>query len=552
MSKVEDILLKPIEQSEDHAGFDFWWIDWQQGDQVSVNTTTNPTALTARERVTDHARRDENVRGITLSRWGGLGEHRHQVGFSGDVVLGSQKTDDPWKALSYEVYFTASAANVLYGYWSHDIVGPNGNFGPVTPDAFHPASNFQNEVETRFIQWGAYSPIFRMHDRGMGQGKCMENPDLLCSPIDLTRHPWQNFNIEREVVQERARLVPYLYTQAHHATMTGVSILYPLYYDHPTADDAYKYLNQYMFGESMMVAPVVNASSQKTMITDFPVWLPPGEWYEDLSGLTLTGPLLLQRSFDISEIPVYYKSGSAVPTRRVTRFTHGMAQEPFTAIEWRVYMGSEQRAVGILYEDDGYTEDWRTKQHYTIQTLEVILDKSRTSLNATITNSPKRFSVDTRHSTVFFDITTPVLFVSCNDVELSFSRFPGNEDSWTYDGTKLALHVPCANNLYVKFASPNTPSTTGIVAAVRRAKLIAEVMDSVGHFAQVAANLIGVATLPERLNHYLKSDPKSIRDILANVTEMWAAAPAEVALARLEPLRGNYTSALWSTTPGMS
>jgi len=354
------------------------------------------------------------------------------------------------------------------------------------------------------------------------------------------------------VVQERARLVPYLYTQAHHATMTGVSILYPLYYDHPTADDAYKYLNQYMFGESMMVAPVVNASSQKTMITDFPVWLPPGEWYEDLSGLTLTGPLLLQRSFDISEIPVYYKSGSAVPTRRVTRFTHGMAQEPFTAIEWRVYMGSEQRAVGILYEDDGYTEDWRTKQHYTIQTLEVILDKSRTSLNATITNSPKRFSVDTRHSTVFFDITTPVLFVSCNDVELSFSRFPGNEDSWTYDGTKLALHVPCANNLYVKFASPNTPSTTGIVAAVRRAKLIAEVMDSVGHFAQVAANLIGVATLPERLNHYLKSDPKSIRDILANVTEMWAAAPAEVALARLEPLRGNYTSALWSTTPGMS
>merc|ERR1719461_2732335 len=116
-----------------------------------ANWTTNPTFLTNLLRASRYKRRGTNMRGATLARWGGLGNHRYQVGFSGDVNFKS----DAWKALAFQPYFTATASNVLHGYWSHDIVGPD--------DA---------ELETRWIQWGTISPIMRIHDRGMGVGSC--------------------------------------------------------------------------------------------------------------------------------------------------------------------------------------------------------------------------------------------------------------------------------------------------------------------------------------------------------------------------------------------
>src|SRR3990172_3567611 len=56
-------------------------------------------------------------RPIVFHRWGGLGNHRYQIGFSGDTIA-------VWDSLAFQPYFTATAANVGYGYWSHDIGGP--------------------------------------------------------------------------------------------------------------------------------------------------------------------------------------------------------------------------------------------------------------------------------------------------------------------------------------------------------------------------------------------------------------------------------------------
>jgi len=115
----QDIVLKDLE----NQGVDFWWIDWQQGGQQGGCTggKQNPTIWTDKTRATgkvslvyycsnsnisldlqglnasnwcfirvcsaaDHLRRGENVRGMVLARWGGLGNHRYQVGFSGDVA----------------------------------------------------------------------------------------------------------------------------------------------------------------------------------------------------------------------------------------------------------------------------------------------------------------------------------------------------------------------------------------------------------------------------------------------------------------------------------
>jgi alpha-glucosidase (family GH31 glycosyl hydrolase) len=81
---------------------DFWWTDWQQGGTEGgcAGGKQNPTIWTDKQRATEHLRRGENVRGINLARFGGLGSHRYQVGFSGDVATLS------WANLAFQPYFS--------------------------------------------------------------------------------------------------------------------------------------------------------------------------------------------------------------------------------------------------------------------------------------------------------------------------------------------------------------------------------------------------------------------------------------------------------------
>ncbi|KAH8070087.1 alpha-1,3-glucosidase [Aureococcus anophagefferens] len=167
-------VLLPLEAQ----GIDYWWIDWQQGGALGgcAGDRQNPTIWTARLRSTDHARRGSTKRGLVLSRWGGLGSHRYPVGFSGDVA-----TVD-WHTLAYQPYFSATAANVAYGFWSHDVVSPGFEDGAST-DAL--------EVYTRWVQWTAYSGVVRSHDRGLSAGDCDETfPATRTSDACGVVEPW--------------------------------------------------------------------------------------------------------------------------------------------------------------------------------------------------------------------------------------------------------------------------------------------------------------------------------------------------------------------------
>ena len=175
MYALEDITVKAVED----LGMDFWWLDWQQG-ETQANTgqdgrpdgKMNPTIWTAKARVTDSLRRCRlglgcsSKRGVVFARWGGLGQHRYQHGFSGDVQ------GLTWANLAYQAYFSATATNVGFGFWSHDIVGnPN-----------------DHEMYARWLQLAGYSAVLRMHDRGGSAGGCMPWPtsDSAC----WTSRPW--------------------------------------------------------------------------------------------------------------------------------------------------------------------------------------------------------------------------------------------------------------------------------------------------------------------------------------------------------------------------
>ena len=131
-----DLVHHPLEKQ----GIDFWWLDWQQ-EQKTEMPGVMPTWWLNYVHFTDQQR--EGKRPLLFHRWGGLGNHRYQIGFSGDTV-------SVWDSLAFQPWFTATAANVGYAYWSHDIGGHMP--GAVDPELF-----------TRWVEFGAFSPILRTH-----------------------------------------------------------------------------------------------------------------------------------------------------------------------------------------------------------------------------------------------------------------------------------------------------------------------------------------------------------------------------------------------------
>ena len=359
----EDLAIKPFEQLAD-----MWWIDWQQGEFGGglIGGRANPTIWLNKLRYTNRKRWSSNVRGSVLSRFGGLGSHRYGVGFSGDV----QMLD--WENLSFQPFFTATGANVLFSSWSHDITGPNRD-----PELF-----------VRWTQWGAFSGILRFHERGMSSGPCAFTsfplPSSECANVDLWANlPVRFANILHATMQIRQKWVPYMYSSAIVTFQTGIPWIRPLYYEFPTVENAYTYGNQYMFGDLVTVAPIVEPSDpQAPTATEWEIWVPPGLWYSPNDDALVMGDLntgtSYKRYWDLAEVPMLFQAGSVLPQRFLDKQVLGMAKRAFTDLEFIIVPGADVGS-GTLFEDDGETTMYLdgeigrielnyTKSHTVVQT----------------------------------------------------------------------------------------------------------------------------------------------------------------------------------------
>lgn len=304
-------------------GVDFFWLDWQQEGTTSL-PGLNPTWWLNYVHFTDMER--EGKRPLLFHRWGGLGNHRYQIGFSGDVI-------SSWQSLAFQPYFTATAANVGYGYWSHDIGGHIP--GPVEP-----------ELYTRWVEWGAFSPVLRTHTT--------KNPD---SERRIWAFAPQYADAMRNAFLMRYSLVPYIYTAARDAYDTGVSMLHPLYYDYPDEDAAYMRDGGYFFGSQMIAAPVVTPADPNSRLAIRSVWLPPGQWIEWPTGARIAGPIQMTRSFDINQIPVYVRAGSIIPQSPQMSATSARPLDPLVLQVFPARSGE-----GKLYEDAGDTLGYKNNE----------------------------------------------------------------------------------------------------------------------------------------------------------------------------------------------
>ncbi|MBO5419730.1 MAG: DUF5110 domain-containing protein [Bacteroidales bacterium] len=317
MSNMFRHVMHPMQKE----GIDFWWLDWQQHVFDKKMTRLNNTWWINYCYFSDMEQNGEK-RPLLYHRWGGLGNHRYQIGFSGDATIS-------WKSLDFQPYFTSTASNVLYGYWSHDI-GGHLDIG----------IGIEPEMYTRWLQFGAYSPVMRTHSTKSGR---------------LNKEPWvfpeEYADIIRNTIKSRYEMVPYIYTMARKGWEEGISLCRPLYYEWPESNEAYDFRNEYMFGDDMLIAPVTKPGENG--FTSMEVWLPEGEWYEIHSGTMLEGGRIHTRRFAMDEYGVYMRSGAVQPHYRRDIKNLDSNDEDIIVT---VYPGKE--GSFDMYEDAGNSKDY--------------------------------------------------------------------------------------------------------------------------------------------------------------------------------------------------
>ena len=322
-----------LHHSMEDDGVDFWWVDWQQG-ETSEMKGLDPLLWLNHLHFNDSTRRGR--RPMLYSRWGGLGNHRYQIGFSGDTYVA-------WSALQFQPYFTAAASNVAYGWWSHDIGGHMG--GATEP-----------ELYARWVQFGALSPCLRLHST--------KDPRAERRPW---KYPKEVFQAAKAAFHWRYQLVPYIYTMARAASDSGISLCRPMYYEYPEEDAAYVARYQYFFGDQMIAAPIVYPANLKTGLAATDVWIPEGTWIDYTTKETFTGPRWVRLVGDLTRVPMLMKAGAILPlavpfeTPSPPRLASGTTGAiPHDRLTLSVFPGADGEFR--LYEDDGITEAYKEGQ----------------------------------------------------------------------------------------------------------------------------------------------------------------------------------------------
>ena len=318
--KFREAYFEEVLHPYEDDGVAFWWIDWQQG--TGSAGRVDPLFLLNHYHYKDQEERGK--RPMIFSRYAGPGSHRYPIGFSGD-------TRSTWRSLAYQPYFTATASNIGYGWWSHDIGG-------------HMLGDKDNERLIRWIQFGVFSPIMRIHSSN--------------SPF-FNKEPWKlpepYHAIMAEFLRLRHRLVPYLYTEARKAYDADIPMLQPLYYAYPEVREAYEVPNEYVFGGSLIVCAITEPEDKMLQMAPVDAYIPEGRWYDIFTGHIYNGNGSIRKLYrPLTGIPVLHKAGSILPGSSEDRVNG--TDNPKAL---KILFGAGSSGDYTLYEDDGISMDYR-------------------------------------------------------------------------------------------------------------------------------------------------------------------------------------------------
>ena len=402
-----------------------WWIDLNEPetatdslrDQFNAGNAAeirNVYALNEAKAFYDGQRRytDERVWSLARSGFSGIQEYGTTV-WSGDV-------NATWDAFTQNLELGLSTGMSGIPYFTNDT----GGFRQGPPSA---------ELYTRWMQAAAFMPIFRAHgDDSANQGKG-------------EREPWvfgeQAEGITTDLIKQRYRLLPYIYATAKDTYETNRPIMRPLVMDYTNDTQVAKLQDQWMFGSSIMVAPVHEEGAVSRN-----VYLPEGTWYDWNDGAQYQGNKILD-DYDapLEKIPVFVKEGSIIPMGQDVNY---VGEKPDDYINLKVYPKvSGEETKFSLYEDDGNTYSYEKNQS---ATTDITTKKNNETINLNISaiNGDYQGKVTDRvwAAQVKVDsLDKAVTNIKRNNVNLrqvdSMDALNAGSDVWYYDSNAKTVYL---------------------------------------------------------------------------------------------------------------
>jgi alpha-glucosidase len=191
----------------------------------------------------------------------------------------------------------------------------------------------QGELLVRFTQLGALMPFCRNHN-SIGQPD--QEPWAFGEPFESAC---------RIAIEQRYRLMPYLYTLFREAAKTGAPIIRPLYYHYPQDERACDMEYEFLLGDSILTAPI-----NEQGITSKKVYLPAGTWFDYWNGNLYPGSGWSDVPAPLERWPLFVRGNSIIPTGPVMQYTDQRHTDPLTLT---CYTVGDSLAHYTLYEDDG-------------------------------------------------------------------------------------------------------------------------------------------------------------------------------------------------------
>ncbi len=311
--KAVDVLFKVLLHPLEDIGVDFFWNDYFDSDkrkQYLMNYYMNLDAT-----------RDKK-RDIVLSRNSTYDAHLFDLLYSGRNIVS-------WNVLKMLPFYTLNSANIGACYWSHDIAGSSGGVE-------------DSDFYLRSIQYGVFSPILRFNT---------------VKGLYFKREPWKwdivTNSIASDYLRLRHKLIPYLYSECYRYHKEGKLLIQPFYYYNIKFYDDENYSNQYYFGSSFMISPIIKPLDPDMNRTIQRFYIPEGVWYDFKDGKRYLGNHKYIGFYPIEEYPIFVKQGSIIPLAGPNSY---MSYKNPKDLEIHVFPGKSN--TYRLYEDDGETNQY--------------------------------------------------------------------------------------------------------------------------------------------------------------------------------------------------
>jgi alpha-glucosidase len=250
-------------------------------------------------------------RPFVLTRASYAGGHRYSAAWTGDNVAS-------WEHLDMAIAMCLNLSVSGQPFVGSDIGGFIGYPG--------------GELFARWLQFGVFTPLMRAH-----------------SVInEKNKEPWEYGDeytaINRETLNLRYRLLPYIYTVMADAAASGMPAMRPLLFAFPEDGNGIRNDNEFLFGNDLLVAPVTEPGA-----TARSLYLPAGEWFDYWTNQRYQGARSVTVAAPVNTIPLFVRSGAVLPSRQVVQYTD---QAPIDPLTFTVYPGGLQ-SDAQYYEDDG-------------------------------------------------------------------------------------------------------------------------------------------------------------------------------------------------------